>query len=199
MTLLAPGFADPVFDSQSAFRSTMEALASPGRVRPCGAALSPDAPLMASATAIILAMCDFETPLHLSPAIASLPGVAEFLRFHTDAPLVSEPSRAAFAVLDLRHEQLDLGSFAQGTPDYPDRSTTIIALCDSLEDGAGLAVTGPGIAQVGTLRVSPLPGSFVSQWAANRAAFPLGVDIIFAAPGRIVGLPRSARIVGEAR
>ena len=193
---LASGFTDPVFDSQSAFRRAMEALASPGRLRPV--TMSADVPLMPSAAALILALCDFETMLYLSPYIAGLPGVAEFVRFHTGAPLVSEPSRAAYAVVDLRHDDLEPGSFAQGTAEYPDRSTTIIALCDNLESGTALAIAGPGIARVSALKVSHLPADFSAQWNANRARFPLGVDIIFAAPGQIVGLPRSTRVVGEA-
>ncbi|MGL4439182.1 MAG: phosphonate C-P lyase system protein PhnH [Bosea sp. (in: a-proteobacteria)] len=196
--LLAPGFADPVFDSQSAFRGVMEALASPGRTRPSGVEMPAEVPLLPSAAAIILAMCDFETTLYLSPHVAGLPGAAEFLRFHSGAQLVPEPSRAAFAVLDLAHDPLDLGSFAQGTAEYPDRSTTIIACCASVESGVAVTISGPGIAKVSELRVASLPAGFAAQWAANRAGFPLGVDIVFAAPDRIVGLPRSTRIVGEA-
>jgi alpha-D-ribose 1-methylphosphonate 5-triphosphate synthase subunit PhnH len=195
--LLAAGFADPVFDSQSAFRAAMEALARPGRIRPVGTASLADAPLLPSAAALVLALCDFETPLHLSAHLGGQSGVAEYLRFHSDAPLVPEPSRAAFAVLDLEQDRLDLEGFAQGTPEYPDRSTTIIACCASLETGAALTIAGPGIAGVASLRVAGLPADFAAQWAANRAGFPLGVDVLFAAPGTIVGLPRSARIIGE--
>ena len=196
---LAAGFANPVFDSQAAFRATMEAFARPGRIRPISATTLPGAPLLPSAAALVLALCDFETPLHLSAHFAGLSGVAEFLRFHSGAPQVTEPSRAAFAVLDLDHDVLDLASFAQGTPEYPDRSTTIIACCASLEAEEALVATGPGIAGVCKLGIAGLPADFVTQWAANRAGFPLGVDIIFAAPGGIMGLPRSSRIVGEAR
>lgn len=195
---MAAGFSNEVFDSQSVFRRVMEALASTGRIRPVSPAVLPDAPLMPSAAAVILSLCDFETPLWLSAHLSTLPGAAEFLRFHTGAPLVPEPSRAAFAVVDLRHDALDLASFAQGTAEYPDRSATIIALCDSLEDGPALTITGPGIATVSELRVSPSPADLPAQWSANRARFPLGVDIVFASHGHVVGLPRSARILGEA-
>lgn len=194
---LAPGFADPIFDSQAAFRSTMEALASPGRVRPVGAGIAPDVPLLRSAAAVILAMCDFETTLFLSAHVANQPGVAEFLRFHTDAPIVPDPGRAAFALVDLKHDGLDLRSFAQGNAEYPDRSTTVIVLCNSLSSGPSLALVGPGIATVASLNIASLSVDFAAQWAANRAAFPLGVDLIFASLGEIVGLPRSTRLIGE--
>jgi alpha-D-ribose 1-methylphosphonate 5-triphosphate synthase subunit PhnH len=195
---LASGFANPVFDSQSAFRRSMEALSRPGRVRTLGEGLSAETPLAPAAAAIILALCDFETPLYLSPSIAATPGVAEFLRFHTDAPVVREPAHAAFALIDLRVDALDLSGFAQGTAEYPDRSTTVIALCDSVEAGAAMSLAGPGIAGMSEMCITPLPESFAAQWAANRAAFPLGVDILFAAGDRIVALPRSTRHVGRA-
>jgi alpha-D-ribose 1-methylphosphonate 5-triphosphate synthase subunit PhnH len=195
---LASGFANPVFDSQSAFRRTMEALSRPGRVLTLGEGLSAETPLAPAAAAIILALCDFETPLYLSPSIAATPGVAEFLRFHTDAPVVREPAHAAFALIDLRVDALDLSAFAQGTAEYPDRSTTVIALCDSVEAGASMSLAGPGIAGMSEICVAPLPEGFAAQWAANRAAFPLGVDILFAAGDRVVALPRSIRLIERA-
>jgi alpha-D-ribose 1-methylphosphonate 5-triphosphate synthase subunit PhnH len=197
-TALASGFQEPVFDSQRAFRAAMEALANPGRFRPIGPE-SVDAPLPAAAAALILALCDYETPLFLAPSLSARPGVANYLRFHTDAMLVAEPSVAAFAVVDLAHDCLDLSAFAQGTPEYPDRSTTVIAIVADLAEGRAMTVSGPGIARSAELRISGLPDDFAEQWRANRAAFPLGVDIIFATSDAIVGLPRSTRILEERR
>jgi alpha-D-ribose 1-methylphosphonate 5-triphosphate synthase subunit PhnH len=194
-TKLASGFQEPVFDSQRAFRAAMEALANPGRIRPAGAGLE-DAPLPAAAAALALGLCDFETPLFLAPSIATRPGPAEYLRFHTDALLVAEPAAAAFALVDLTHDALDLSAFAQGTAEYPDRSTTVIAIAPSLTDGLALSLSGPGIAGTSELCIRGLPADFSEQWRLNRAAFPLGVDILFATADQIVGLPRSARILG---
>jgi alpha-D-ribose 1-methylphosphonate 5-triphosphate synthase subunit PhnH len=193
-TALANGFQEPVFDSQRAFRAAMEALANPGRLRPIGRELG-DAPLPAAAAALILALCDFETPLFLAPSVSALPGVADYLRFHTDAMLVAERAVSAFALVDLAHDYLDLSAFAQGTPEYPDRSATVIAIVESLAEGPAMILSGPGIAGMAELRITGLPGDFVNQWRANRAVFPLGVDLIFATSDAIVGLPRSTRIV----
>jgi alpha-D-ribose 1-methylphosphonate 5-triphosphate synthase subunit PhnH len=195
-TALASGYQEPVFDSQRAFRAAMEALANPGRLRPVGRELA-EAPLPAAAAALILALCDFETPLFLAPSVSALPGVADYLRFHTDAMLVAEPAVAAFALVDLSHDHLDLSAFAQGTPEYPDRSTTVIAIVESLSEGAAMILSGPGIAATAELCIAGLPDDFADQWRANRAAFPLGVDVLFATSDAIVGLPRSSRILEE--
>jgi alpha-D-ribose 1-methylphosphonate 5-triphosphate synthase subunit PhnH len=197
-TRLASGFQEPVFDSQRVFHAAMKALANPGRIRPAGAWLE-NAPLSSAAAALILALCDYETPLFLAPSIAAKTGAADYLRFHTDAMLVAEPAVAAFALVDLAHDALDLSAFAQGTAEYPDRSTTLIAIAASLNDGRPLHLSGPGIARTAELRVAGLPPDFAEQWRANHAVFPLGVDIIFATPDAIVGLPRSTCLVEEHR
>ncbi len=196
VTRLASGFQEPVFGSQRVFRAAMEALANPGRIRLASAQLE-NAPLSPTAAALILALCDYETPLFLAPSIAAKTGAADYLRFHTDAMLVAEPAVAAFALVNLTHDTLDLSTFAQGTAEYPDRSTTVIAIAPSLADGRPKRLSGPGIARTAELRVAGLPPDFAEQWSANRAVFPLGVDIIFATSDAIVGLPRSTRIIVE--
>ncbi len=37
---------------------------------------------------------------------------------------------------------------------------------------------------------APMPADFLAQWAANRACFPLGLDLILAAGDKIACLPR---------
>jgi alpha-D-ribose 1-methylphosphonate 5-triphosphate synthase subunit PhnH len=197
-TSLAGSFLQPVFDSQRAFRAAMDALATPGVIQPAGRGL-PDTPLPAAAAALVLALCDYETPLFLGPSIEALPGAAAYLRFHSDAMLVAEPAMAAFAVIDLIRDGLDLSAFAQGTLEYPDRSTTVIAFAPGLTDGPPLTFTGPGIATTATLQIAGLPADFAQQWNANRAAFPLGVDILFATSDAIIGLPRSTRLAKDER
>ncbi|MGL4239570.1 MAG: phosphonate C-P lyase system protein PhnH, partial [Beijerinckiaceae bacterium] len=144
-------------------------------------------------------LCDYETPLHLSASVAARSGIADYLRFHSDAVLVADPGAASFALVDLAHDRLSLAGYHQGTPEYPDRSTTIIALSPSLTDGPRLRFAGPGIARTADVAIAGLPDDFTDQWLANRARFPLGVDLIFAAHGQVVGLPRSARLIEEAR
>ena len=66
-------------------------------------------------------------------------------------------------------------------------------------EGTPLTLTGPGVNGKANLGAKPLPHDFLVQWAANRARFPLGVDLILASEAELVGLPRSIVISGEAR
>ncbi len=193
---LAPGFGDPVLDSQHAFRRIMDAFARPGGRQHINVALGPPAPRRPAAAAAVLTLCDYETPLHLSATLASQTAVVEFLRFHSGAPIIADPSRAAFALVDLQREPLTLSDFAQGAAEYPDRSTTVIVIVpDSASETSPLPIVGPGIATVASLAIPHLPADFAAQWQANRARYPLGVDLLFASGASFVGLPRTTRIL----
>ncbi|MGL5447700.1 MAG: phosphonate C-P lyase system protein PhnH [Rhabdaerophilum sp.] len=193
---LSPGFSAPVFEQQQAFRVTMDALSRPGRVVPYRAALEDVGLLSANAAAIALTLLDFEVSFHLAPSLAE---AESYITFHTGARLAGHARDAEFAFIDLRRDRLELSAFAQGVPDYPDRSTTIIALCDALSGGEERALRGPGIATFVSLGVTNLPEDFTDQWHANSARMPLGVDLIFVSLEGLLGLPRSTRIIGEVR
>ena len=70
---------------------------------------------------------------------------------------------------------------------------------ESLSAGrqGGLTLEGPGVPGRARLSAAPLPPDFGERLASNRAAFPLGVDHLLAAPGAVAGLPRSARVAAE--
>jgi alpha-D-ribose 1-methylphosphonate 5-triphosphate synthase subunit PhnH len=192
---ITSGFTQPVFDSQQVFRAAMDGFANPGKIQSAGLTLSVP-PLPSAAAELVLALCDFETPLFLAPSIRRDTRAVDYLQFHSGAPLVAEAAMAAFALIDLSSDVLNLAAFAQGTPEYPDGSTTIIAITTSLTTGLPLTLAGPGIATTAEMRLAALPGDFAAQWHVNRAAFPLGVDILFATADSIMGLPRSTRIIG---
>jgi alpha-D-ribose 1-methylphosphonate 5-triphosphate synthase subunit PhnH len=192
----ALAFADPVFESQAAFRAILGAMARPGAILACGRGLAPPAPLCPAAAATILALADFETPLWIAPSFSANGEVASYLKFHTGAPLAASPDKAAFALLDAASDELRLTDFAQGTPDYPDRSTTVVIQVRFLAAGPRLTLDGPGVRGETTLAAGPLSEDFLAQWRANHAAFPLGVDCIVAAGADVAALPRSARLTG---
>jgi alpha-D-ribose 1-methylphosphonate 5-triphosphate synthase subunit PhnH len=192
----ALAFADPAFESQAAFRAILRAIASPGAIESCGLGLAPPSPLSPAAAAAILTLADFETPLWIASSLAEGGEAAAYLKFHTGAPLAASPRDAAFALIDLERDRLDLKSFAQGAPDYPDRSTTIVAETRSLARRRGMRISGPGVRGTADIEFGPAPADFLSQWEANRSMFPLGVDLILAHGSELAALPRSVRVAG---
>ncbi len=194
---LAPGFTEPVFDAQRVFRAVMEATARPATVQPLATDLAPPAPLTPELAAVALALADHEAPLWLDAALAAVPAVAAYLRFHTGARVVETPDEAAFALVAEPGAMPPLGAFAVGTDEYPDRSTTVVMAVRTLAAGQGLACEGPGILDRADIAIAPLPGDFLAQRAANRALFPRGIDCLFVAPGSVAALPRTTQILPE--
>lgn len=195
---LALGFDDPPLDAQRVFRAVMNALARPGAIQALATTLVPPAPLTSELAAVALALVDHEAPLWLDAALAREVAVTDYLKFHTGAAIVTEPGDASFALIADATVAPSLDAFTPGVPEYPDRSTTIVFAVRELANVSGLTLEGPGIAGRCDLRAAPLPGDFRDQLSRNALLFPLGVDCLFTAPGRIAGLPRTTRIVAEA-
>jgi alpha-D-ribose 1-methylphosphonate 5-triphosphate synthase subunit PhnH len=191
---LEAGFADPVLGAQSAFRAIMDALARPGTAQAIAFPAAPPAPLTAELAAIALTLFDHDTPVWLDPALVETDAVRDWLAFHTGAPVTVQAADAAFALVTAAGLLPPLERFAQGTDEYPDRSTTIVLAVPALEGGAALSLRGPGINGRATIAPSGLPADFVGQRAENRARFPRGVDLLLAAPGAVLGLPRTTKV-----
>ncbi|WP_395821204.1 phosphonate C-P lyase system protein PhnH [Devosia sp.] len=188
------GFADPVIAGQRGFKAIMDALARPGTVQQLPAEAQPPAPLPRGLAEIALTLCDHDSPVWLDPTLAAAGIVAEWLRFHTGAPLVTAVRDADFAFVTAEGQLPNLAAFAIGTDEYPDRSATISLSVPSLTGGPALRLRGPGIKDEASIDPQGLPADFIAQWAENRALFPRGVDLLLVAPEGLIGLPRSTRI-----
>lgn len=190
MTALA---YDHAFASQAAFRALMECFARPGEIKTLGGVTAP-APLAPATAALVQSLADYETPVWLDPAFAEIPVVADWIRFHTGASIAAEPRNAVFALIGDSPNMPDFAQFAQGTEDYPDRSTTLIVQVERFE-GRALIVEGPGIKAARRLAVDPLPDDFAERLVANRELFPRGIDLILVAGMQVMALPRSIRVL----
>lgn len=190
---LAPGFRDPVLESQNAFRAVLSAMSRPGRIEPVALQTEPPAPLTAAAAAVLLTLVDMDTPLWLDDA-ADQPAVRDWLRFHCGCPLSGGPGEAAFALIADPRTMPPLHRFAAGDSDFPDRSATLVLQVQALTDSDGLSLRGPGIETVRQLAAAPLPEDFQAQCRANHALYPCGVDLLLAGPDRLAALPRSIRM-----
>jgi len=183
------GFSDVAVDSAHAFRSIMQAMARPGRVMPIGEGVEAPEPMLASAAAVALTLCDFQTPLWLAPELRT-ERVIHYLRFHTGAPITEDPGKALFlfAVAGDHLPAHDL--LLQGTHEYPDRSATMVIQTESFAPGH-VELSGPGIRGVERFGVTGLGVGFWAAMRQNHERFPVGVDVIFTAPKIVAALPRS--------
>ena len=195
---LAPAFAEPVLEAQSSFRAVMRAMSRPGLVQVLHHDLSPPAPLSGGAAALALTLFDYETPVWLDRSLARADDVSHWLRFHTGAPMTSDPQQAAFALIADAAKAPEFTSFAPGTPDYPDRGATLILQVDSLSEGHSMVLKGPGIDGMQTMAAGSLPDDFIGRMTENRALFPRGVDVLLLTDHAVAAIPRSTRIEGGA-
>lgn len=195
---IMPGFDDAPRQSQAVFRAAMDALARPTSIQTLDVALQPPTPLTPELAAIALALADHDASIWLDPDLAANPAVAAYLRFHTGAPIVSDPKEAAFALVSDPAAVPAFEVFAFGTEEYPDRSTTIVMAVERFDGSESVTVTGPGLKDAGTLAPTPAPADLRTRLRDNHLLFPRGVDLVFTAPGRVAALPRSSRLSGEA-
>lgn len=190
---LTGGFSEPVFQAQSVFRMMMDGMARPGTIQTVVPDVAPPSPLGIAAGAIALSLCDHDTPVWLSAALAKS-AVPDWLAFHTGAPVTPEKAEARFAFVESGGTLSSFGLFAAGTQEYPDRSTTVIIEMASLEGGRELQLKGPGIASMQTIAPVGLPETFLRLWTENRTLFPRGIDIVLTAGRRLICLPRTTKI-----
>jgi alpha-D-ribose 1-methylphosphonate 5-triphosphate synthase subunit PhnH len=181
---LTGGFANPPIDAAHAFRAALNAMARPGNIEVVAGA-APPAPLSLAAGVLILTLTDGTTPVHLAGA-HDCPAVRDWVTFQTGAPLVAA-DKAAFAIGAWAALQ-PVDRFAIGTPDYPDRSATLIVELPTLT-ASGARLTGPGIKTHARLSLPE-----VATFHANNALYPLGFDAYFTAGTSLAALPRSTKV-----
>lgn len=186
---MSAGFVDPVHDAQQAFRAALDALSRPGRPIDAGHAIA-GLGLGAAMAHLLLALTDDDTTVWWQDGGAQ----AHWLRFHTGARVAAQPHEAAFAAITDPLAMPPLDAFTQGTLSAPEFSTTLLVEVPSFDDGPTLQWRGPGIRDVQAVRIAGLAPAFWTQWQANHAAFPQGVDVIFTCGARALGLPRTTRI-----
>jgi len=190
--MVEQAFQELVFDSQRVFRAVLTALSEPGRILSIETGCVPPDPLDPVAAAIVLTLCDGDTPLWLAPDLA---GASSFIRFHTGAPIVTKPADAMFAIAGAA-QRPPLAALNPGTPEYPDSAATLVLTVEALDGSVGWSLRGPGIAGSRAFLPRGIDNNFAGEWRSNRAGFPLGVDVLFAARSQVAGLPRSTMLEG---
>ncbi|MEO9188910.1 MAG: phosphonate C-P lyase system protein PhnH [Acetobacteraceae bacterium] len=181
-----PGFADPVAEAQHCFRAVLDAMARPGTIHEVGR-LDPPSPLCPASASVLLTLVDHETPLWLDPFAEA---ARDWIAFHAGASFAAADKAAFLLARDLP----DLATLRQGTDEAPEDSATVILQLAGLGAGARFRLSGPGLRLPAIFAVAGLPSDFVAQWAANRAGFPLGADLILCAGTRLAALPRTVTV-----
>lgn len=190
---IAPGFTDPVFQSQVTFRAVLDALAEPGTERSVAGIAAAPASLSPVAAAVIATLADFETAVWRDATLRT-PEIEAWLAFHTGAPAVLDPARAVFAVIGAAEASPDFASFALGTDVDPSTSATLVLQVAGFAGGRRYRLAGPGIDGTREVAIAGAPADLAARLAANRALFPRGVDLILAGPTSVMGLPRTTRL-----
>jgi alpha-D-ribose 1-methylphosphonate 5-triphosphate synthase subunit PhnH len=194
---LPSGFADKVLSAQTTFRSVMDAMARPGSVHCIASASGTPPGVMRGTAAIALTLFDHDTPIWLDPRMSEAPEVEKWLKFHTSAPVVSDPSIASFALIGNAAELPALDQFSFGSNEYPDRSTTLILQVESLREGLAFELSGPGIEGTTVLQATIEPLDLFVRLAINAKLFPRGIDVVLVADDAVVAIPRTTRLVAE--
>ena len=188
------GFADGAFGSQAVFRHALTALSRPGEIVEVADDAQTPTGLHPAAVSLLLALLDQDTRLWLAPSVAGGPA-ADYLRFHTGCVLVKHTAEADFGLIGTPAELPPLATFAVGSEEYPERSTSVVIQLPALDNHAGWTLAGPGIAAQAHLNAAGLDAGFVTQWDAARRSFPCGIDCFLTCGHRLAGLPRTTRIV----
>jgi alpha-D-ribose 1-methylphosphonate 5-triphosphate synthase subunit PhnH len=178
---------------QTAFRAVLDGFARPGIVVPTqgnGA----DAVLM-----FLSAVLD--ESVSLADPLGSLGADTRRLLL---APTASA-DQAGFVLLDGRRPPDAAWHPALGTLESPELGATLVLTVDALADTGvepaasvvRLRLQGPGIPGTRLVSVTGLDRAWLARRAVWVGAFPLGVDLVLAAPHALVALPRSTRIAIE--
>lgn len=175
------------------FRTILASFAKPAVPVSIAKASDAPAPLLATVAAIAVTLFDYQTPIWLSPELDQ-DDIRKFIRFHTGAPLTTNPSEASFALMTIAETENPWPDFNLGTHEYPDRSTTVIFQASALANGKAVSVSGPGLKDPVHFSVQGATTDFWHHLQNNNSFFPIGNDFVFACPNTIAVLPRSSRI-----
>ncbi len=122
---LETAFMLPVQDAQHSFRRLLKAMSEPGVIVALHQLKRGWQPLNIATTSVLLTLADNDTPVWLSTPLNN-DIVNQSLRFHTNAPLVSQPEQATFAVTDEAISSEQLNALSTGTAVAPEAGATLI-------------------------------------------------------------------------
>ncbi len=195
---LAPGFAEPVRQSQAVFRVLLEALARPGRLQSLTGALQPGlgqpADLPPALAAALLTLLDADIRLWISPGLDSAE-LRAWCRFHSAPQWAEAPETADFALLDAAEARPELlQRLRAGSDERPQDSATALIAVRTLVAAGDQCWRGPGIEHEHQPGIAGLDAGFWAWRRSQQALYPCGVDFVFFAAEGLLGLPRTTEV-----
>lgn len=180
---------------QLSFRALLDSMARPGSVR--HAPVHPQGGRLGAAVSLLECVLDHEVTFVVLPPRAD---VTETLLRLTGSR-VAAPEEADYVLCEGDGIVTALRVAKTGTLEFPDRSGTVIAVVTSVsaapDNGASLALAGPGIKDAITVWVAGLPAGALDAFAEANADPPLGADLVLVAPdGTFTCLSRYTKLVG---
>ena len=190
---LAEGYETHSIEASHDFRVLMNAMSRPGTLQKVTAGTDSVNGLNAGSIVAALTLCDHETTVFVEESDAGAE-IREFLSFRCGCLLTEELEQADFAFFGTVPGTDVLERLKIGNSQYPDRSATLIAQVDTMSEGDGLLLEGPGIFNLHALSIPAISSELVEWWTTNNDRFPLGIDMILTTNDAIVGLPRTVKI-----
>ena len=189
---LQPAFASAIHDAQHTFRRLLKAMSEPGVIVWLSELQYGWLPLNAASTSVLLTLSDNNTPIWLSDTLSN-DLVRQNLRFHTGAPLVSQPQQSLFAVADYTLSTHQLSALSDGMAVSPELAPTLILQLQGLSGGRMLRLTGPGIPE--ERMIAPqLPECITDEFTGRQHVFPPGIDVILTCGDRALAIPRTTHV-----
>jgi len=173
---------------QQAFRAALDGFARPGTL----------VPAQQQGAVLMFLSAVLDESVSLADPLGLVGTDARRLLLAPTAPA----AQARFVLLDGRRPPDGDFQPALGTLESPELGATMVLTVDALSDAPSptdaavvLQLLGPGVPGTRVLAVSGLHPDWLDRRATWVGAYPMGVDIVLAAPDALVALPRATRIV----
>lgn len=172
---------------QRTFRAMLSAMSMPGTVEQVSVARAEDGS-WAAVIAVAQSLLDHEVTFH----VAASNGPEETILRRTGSRTAAL-DRAGYVFADAAHALAALEAAFEGPLEEPERSATVVILCDAVGEGdLALTLSGPGVDGETTLRVGGLDTTVIKARTERNWPFPTGIDLVLVDPhGHLAALPRS--------
>lgn len=195
-------FTNKVEVSQKVYRRLLKAMSEPGKIVDVSfvtkkyLSQSDDVDLLVypSVWAIAQSLLDSDCKVYVSPRL-SQQTFTQSLSFYTDVAMTNNKKDASFAFITIDELDDSLHEFHVGGLETPHESCTFIVQTPEITKNPQLTLTGPGIERVKRVGIDGLTEAHIQLLQSNHRLYPCGVDFIFCAPEKVLGLPRSTSLL----